>query len=369
MEKFAFIIHPIKAQDVARRYPIAKFIPDRIIEAYIQRRDPIVTAKVEGIRSITGVEAEGWFIGCPFTPRLFLELPIEEVYKKLEMCGKIAEDLGAKILGLGAFTSVVGDGGITLSQRLPNIAVTTGNSYTVATAVRGAIKGAELMGIDLANANVAVVGATGSIGATSAELLARDVRQVGLVGRSVEKLTALADRLKLTAEAKINIYTDVEAGLKDADIVITVSSAAEAIVLPHHIKRGAVVCDVARPRDVSISVSKERNDVLIIEGGVVKVPGNMRSFKDNGQPFSFGFPQGTAYACMSETIALALENRYENFTLGKDVQVSQVDEISRICDRHGFELDGFRSFERAVSEEDIANIRANAGRIPVKAAA
>ncbi len=369
MEKFAFIIHPIKALDVARKYPIARYIPDRIIESYIQRRDPIVAAKVEGIRSATGVEAEGWFIGCPLTPRLFLELPVETVYKKLELCGRIAEDLGAKILGLGAFTSVVGDGGVTLSQRLPNIAITTGNSYTVATAVRGAIKGAELMGIDLANANVAVVGATGSIGATSAELLARDVREVGLIGRNEERLTVLADRLKMSSKANIEVYTDVEAGLLDADIVITVSSAAEAIVLPHHIKRGAVVCDVARPRDVSVAVSKERNDVLIIEGGVVKVPGNMRAFKDNGQPFSFGFPQGTAYACMSETIALALDKRYENFTLGKEVHVSQVDEISRICDKHGFELDGFRSFERAVSDEEIAQIRANAGRIPLKVAA
>jgi fatty aldehyde-generating acyl-ACP reductase len=362
MQKFAFIIHPIKAKDVAKKYPVAKHLPDRLIEWYIKGRDPVVAAQVTGIRSIAGEEAEGWFIGCPFTPRQFLELPLDFVYDKLEKCGRMAEELDAGIIGLGAFTSVVGDGGVTLSKRL-KIAVTTGNSYTVATAVEGAVKAAGLMGISLPCANVAVIGATGSIGATCAEILARDAREVGLIGRSTEKLAALADRLRSAAQAEIRTYTDVAEGLKDADIVITVSSAAEAIVQPHHIKRGAVVCDVARPRDVSVAVQKERDDVLVIEGGVVRVPGQMRcASMMTDAPFSFGFPQGTAYACMSETIALALEGRYESFTLGKEVSVQQVDNISALCRKHGFQLDGFRSFERAVTDEEIDRIRQRAGR-------
>jgi fatty aldehyde-generating acyl-ACP reductase len=363
MEKFAFIIHPIDAKkDVARKYPIARYVPTRLLEAYIQRRDPLVVAKISGIRSATGAEAEGWFIGCPLTPRQFLELPIDFVYDKLEKCGRLAEEQGAKIIGLGAFSSVAGDGGITLAKRL-SIAVTTGNSYTIATAVQGAIDGAKRMGISLPSANVAVVGATGSIGATCAEILAREAREVALVGRNPEKLQALANRLQPATPACIRIFTDVATGLRNADIVVTVSSAAQAIVQPRHIKTGAVVCDVARPRDVSVAVAKERDDVLVIEGGVVKVPGEMRCKKiESDEPFSFGFPQGTAYACMSETMALALEGRYQSFTLGKDVSVQQVDEITSICTKHGFRLDGYRSFERAVSDEEIDRIRQNADR-------
>jgi fatty aldehyde-generating acyl-ACP reductase len=363
MEKFAFIIHPIDVRrDVARKYPIARHVPESLLEWYIKRRDPEVVARVTGIRSLTGAEAEGWFIGCPLTPRQFLTLPVQFIYDKLEKCGRIAEDLGAKIIGLGAFTSVVGDGGVTLAQRL-NIAVTTGNSYTVATAVEGAVKAAGLMGISLPEATVAVVGATGSIGATCAEILARNAREVGLIGRSLNRLEAVGARLQPLSRAAVRLYTDVAEGLRHADIVITVSSAAEAIILPEHIKRGAVVCDVARPRDVSVRVAQERDDVLVIEGGVVRVPGEMRSTKvGRDEPFSFGFPPGTAYACMSETMALALEGRYESYTLGKEVSVGQTDEISALCRRHGFMLDGFRSFERAVSEEEIACIRARAGR-------
>ena len=366
MQQFAFIIHPIDARrDVGRKYPVAKYLPERLIEWYIKRRNPLVIADVVGIRSLTGEEARGWFIACPLTPRQMLTLPIEFVWSKLEQCGRLAQEMGAGILGLGAFTSVVGDGGITLAQRLPGLAVTTGNSYTVATAIEGAKTAGQKMGHALRDARVAVVGATGAIGATCAEILARDAAEVALVGRDLGRLDSVATRIRQASgcRADIRLFTDVATGLKDADIIITVTSAVDSVILPQHIKRGAVVCDVARPRDVSVRVAKERNDVLVIEGGVVQVPGDMHLPKHNqpqGGEFSFGFPPGTAYACMSETMMLALDHRYESFTLGKDVSAAQVDEINLIAARHGFHLGGFRSFEHAVDEAEIARIRANA---------
>jgi predicted amino acid dehydrogenase len=366
MQQFAFIIHPIDARrDVSRKYPIARHLPERLIEWYIKRRDPLVVTDVIGVRSLTGEEARGWFIACPLTPRQMLSLPREFVWHKLEQCARIAQQLGAGILGLGAFTSVVGDGGITLSQRIPELAITTGNSYTVATAIEGAKTAGQKMGHRIADSRVAVVGATGAIGFTCAEILARDAAEVSLVGRDLNRLDLAADRIRSAegSRAAIRLFTDVATGLKDADIIITVTSAVDAVILPEHIKRGAVVCDVARPRDVSMRVARERNDVLVIEGGVVQVPGDMRLPKHanpNGGEFSFGFPPGTAYACMSETMMLALDGRYESFTLGKDVSTTQVDEINTIAARHGFHLGGFRSFEHAVDEAEIARIRANA---------
>ena len=75
------------------------------------------------------------------------------------------------------------------------------------------------------------------------------------------------------------------------------------------------------------------------------MPGAMR-LPRYGHPereFSFGFPAGTAYACMSETMILALEERCESFTLGKEVQIAKVDEISLLAQRHGFALSGYRA--------------------------
>ncbi|MGC4043075.1 MAG: hypothetical protein QM758_04660 [Armatimonas sp.] len=336
----------------------------------VRKIPPMVASRIVGIKSKTGSEAEGWFIVCPLTPKQLLGLPPEEVYAKLQKCCEIAEGLGAKIIGLGALTSVAGDGGITLASRV-NIAVTTGNSYTVATAVQGAKRGAALMDVAIGDANVAVVGAAGSIGHTSALLLAPDAKKITLIGRHTEKLLPVAAEVEErggTAE----ICGDVATGLKDADVIVTVTSAADAVILPDMLVRGAVVVDVARPRDVSVRVSKERQDVLVIEGGLIDVPGQMRcpATRRDGTPkdapdFSFGFPPGTAYACMSETMMLALEGRYENFTLGKTVSVEQAEEMLRLANKHGFRLGGFRSFEKAVSDETIEAIRKAAGRTPL----
>ena len=356
MEKFAFIIHPIYAKkDVARKYPFVKFLPEAVVEFAMKYKSPMQVSHITGVKSLAGAEAEGWFVGCPLTSRQLLNMPYDEVLKKLTETVKIAEGLGAKIIGLGAFTSVAGDGGITLAKGV-NIAVTTGNSYTVATAIEGSIKAAELMGIDPADAHVAIVGATGSIGKTCAQVFAKKSNIVTLVGRSKDRLEDLANTLSTTAKGTVVATTDVESGIRDADIVITVSSAVDAIIEPHFIKKGAVVCDVARPRDVSVRVTQERNDVLVIEGGVIDIPGDV-NFN-----FNFGFPPKTAYACMSETMMLALEGKYESFTLGKDVSLEQVEEINRIADKHGFKIAGFRSFEKAVTDEKIAEIRRNAGR-------
>jgi fatty aldehyde-generating acyl-ACP reductase len=76
--------------------------------------------------------------------------------------------------------------------------------------------------------------------------------------------------------------------------------------------------------------------------------------------FDFGFPPGKAYACMAETMALALEGRFEDYTLGKRITRAQVDEITAIADRHGFRLSGFRSFERPVTDEQIEHVRQRA---------
>jgi fatty aldehyde-generating acyl-ACP reductase len=356
LEKFAFIIHPIDAKrDVARKggiYTVAQYLPEPAVEWAIKFKEPIVASHITGIKSTTGAEAEGWFIACPLTPRQLLELPLDFVYKRLVQCGKLAESLGAKIIGLGAFTSVVGDGGVTVAERL-GIAVTTGNSYTVATAVEGATDAAKRLGISMEGAKVAVVGATGSIGRTCAQMLAPRVAEIALIGRDLTRLEGVGQGL--TGGVQVTLFDNVHLGLRDADVVITVTSAKDAVIEPEDLKPGCVVCDVARPRDVSERVARERDDVLVIEGGVVAVPGPEADFH-----FNFGFPPRTAYACMSETMILALEGRYESFTLGKEVSIGQATEIAALARKHGFRLAGYRSFEKAVTDETIERVRRNA---------
>jgi fatty aldehyde-generating acyl-ACP reductase len=360
MEKFAFIIHPLDVKrDAAKKYPPLRFASVGMVEQLMKRMSPKLMSHITGVRSQTGAEAEGWLIGCPLSPRQFLQLPTEFVYDKIAAAGRMGAAHGAKIVGLGAFTSVVGDAGISVAERLKGVInVTSGNSYTVYTAVEGLLHAAELMNVDISQARVAVIGATGSIGAVCAKMLAPQVAAIDLVGRDVEKLEALRIEVstQATRRATVSIATNVKEALRESDLVLAVSAAGKELIFPEDLKIGAIICDVARPRDVSKRVVDERNDVLVIEGGVIAVPGPV-NFN-----FNFGFPDKTAYACMSETMLMALEGTYEPFTLGRDLSVEQVQRIGDIAKKHGFKLAGFRSFEKAVTSEKIESVRQNAQR-------
>ncbi len=353
MDTFAFIIHPIDPKrDVSRKFPfLGKILTERQIDFFSTFFPPVYISEITGIVSqATGKEIKGWFVACPLTPRRMLELPEWVVYRKIIQTGRLAERLGANIVGLGAFTSVVGDGGVTIARSL-RVPVTTGDSYTVAIAVEAVLEAARLLEIRPEQATAAVVGATGAIGRVVAELLAERVGEVYLIGRRLRALEVERERLRdAGATAALRVSTDMH-DLRHAHLVVTVSSALDTIIEPQHLRSGSVVCDVARPRDVSAQVAAARDDVLIIDGGMVEVPGPVDFH------FDFGFPPRHAYACMAETMILALEGRFENYTVGKHITRQQVEEIARLAHKHGFRLSGFRSFERPVTMEQIERVR------------
>lgn len=365
MDSFAFIIHPIDPKrDVSRKFPfLGKVLTEGQIDFFSTFFPPVYISEIEGIASqATGKQVKGWFLACPYTPRRMMQLPERTVYRKIIQTGRMAERLGANILGLGAFTSVVGDAGVTIANNL-DIPVTTGDSYTVMMAVQAIRDAAKVMDIELKNATVAVVGATGSIGRVCAELLAEEAARTLLIARDETKLRVLRDRLKAGGEpgrttqvrGELCISTTMDV-LKEAQLILTVTSAIHDVIRPEHLQPGSVVCDVARPRDVSAMVAAVRDDILVIDGGMVDVPGSVDFH------FNFGFPEGKAYACMAETIALALEGRFEDYTVGREITLERVREVTAIAERHGFRMSGFRSFEREVTEEQIETVRRNARR-------
>jgi predicted amino acid dehydrogenase len=283
-----------------------------------------------------------------------LSLPVRTVYHKIIQTGHMAEKLGAQILGLGAFTSVVGDAGITIAKELA-VPVTTGDAYTVSIAVQALKAAADIMDIPLKNGCAAVVGATGAIGRVCAELLAGDVGRLLLIARDETRLEELRGHLSSHSRAELAISTRVDS-LREVQLILTVTSALHEVIHPGDLRAGSVVCDVARPRDVSAMVAGARDDILVIDGGMVDVPGPVDFH------FNFGFPPGKAYACMAETMILALEGRFEDYTVGKDITVERVNEITALAGKHGFNLSGFRSFEREVTQEQIEIVRRNARR-------
>ena len=115
--------------------------------------------------------------------------------------------------------------------------------------------------------------------------------------------------------------------------------------------QGAIVCDGSRPRNVSEESALARPDILVLDGGVVKPPGEVDFH------FSFGIAPGLAYACMAEPMILSMEGRYESFSLGGDIDLAKVEEISQLGRKHGFTLAGLRSFDGEVSTGQLERVR------------
>jgi predicted amino acid dehydrogenase len=376
VNRFAFVIHPLSQEYFKKIRPIdmlSQVSPPLFmnsLEKAMAYAPPFVYSRVTGIVSPTGVEAEGWLISVGGTPREIMRHSPEFTYRRLLAAAAMAKRLGAQIMGLGAFTKVVGDAGLTVAKRAP-LPITTGNSYSASGALwaaHDAMLRLGLIQIDHDGSKVPfkamVVGATGAIGSVCARLLAKVAREVYLVSPETAKLLALKESILLeTPDAHVFLSARADKDIAAMDMIVTATSGAGKKVLDiMQVKPGCVITDVARPLDLPPSEVAKRPDVLVIESGEILLPGEV-SMK------SIGLPPNVAYACLAETIVLALEGRFENFTVGRNIEWEKVREIYKMGIKHGMRLAAISGVNGVYSDDDIAKVRtlalaarANVGR-------
>jgi predicted amino acid dehydrogenase len=362
--RFAFVIHPLSQEyfrNVSAIDTLAKLGPPHVMDAVekaMAHAPPFVYSRVTGVVSPTGDRAEGWLITVGGTPKELMSHDPEFTYKRLLAAADMAKKMGAQIMGLGAFTKVVGDAGVTVAKQ-GSLPITTGNSYSASGALwalqaainrlgiaesddRGRLKGKSM-----------VIGATGAIGSVCARLLAMASDELWLVSPESAKLLALKDEIELeNPRATIRISTNVDEQLPQMDAIVTATSAAgKKIIDIMRVKPGAVITDVARPLDLSAEDVARRPDVLVVESGEIQLPGAEVRMK------GIGLPPHVAYACLAETIVLALEGRFETFTVGRAIEWPKVKEIYKLGRKHGMELAAISGANGVFSDEDIAAVR------------
>jgi len=115
INRFAFVIHPLSQEDFKKDPTIGMLtkVPGVVdaVEKAMAYSPPFIYSKITGVKSPVGVEAEGWLISVGGTPKQMLSHSPEFTYKRLLQAARMAKRLGAQIMGLGAFTKVVGDAG------------------------------------------------------------------------------------------------------------------------------------------------------------------------------------------------------------------------------------------------------------------
>jgi predicted amino acid dehydrogenase len=365
VNRWAFVIHPLSQEYFKNVKPIellSHVSPPAfmdVVEKAMAYAPPFVYSHVTGIKSPTGVEAEGWLISVGGTPREIMSHSPEFTYKRLLEAARVARSLGAQIMGLGAFTKVVGDAGLTVARRA-SLPITTGNSYSASGALWAAHDAMRRLGLVSPAARdgqrlrfkAMVVGATGSIGSVCARLLAMVAEEVYLVSPETAKLLSLKGSiLKETPDAKLHLASATDRDIGGMDMIVTATSGAGKKILDiMKVKPGCVITDVARPLDLPPEEVARRPDVLVIESGEIQLPGKVKMG-------NIGLPPGVAYACLAETIVLALEGRFENFTVGRNIEWEKVREIYRLGLKHGMKLAAISGVNGPFSDADIRRVR------------
>ena len=364
VNRFAFVIHPLSQEYFKVIKPVemlSRVSPPLLmdsLEKVMAYAPPFVYSKVEGIKSPTGVEAEGWLISVGGTPKEIMAHAPEFTYRRLLDASRMAKRLGAQIMGLGAFTKVVGDAGVTVARRA-TLPITTGNSYSASGALwaaHDAMLRLRLLpppkGKQRVKFKAMVVGATGAIGAACARLLVRAAEEVTLVSPETAKLLALKESiLRETPDARVVLSARADTHIAAMDMIVTATSGAGKKVLDITlVKPGCVITDVARPLDLPASEVAKRPDVLVVESGEIRLPGKV-TMKN------IGLPPGVVYACLAETIVLALEGRFETYTIGRQIEWEKVREIYQLGLKHGMQLAAISGVNGVFSDEDIERVR------------
>ncbi|MEI7762895.1 MAG: dehydrogenase [Comamonadaceae bacterium] len=367
VNRFAFVIHPLSQEYFKKVKPIellSQVSPPvfmNTLEKIMAYAPPFVYSRISGVRSPTGVEAEGWLISVGGTPREIMQHSPEFTYRRLLDAAAMARRLGAQIMGLGAFTKVVGDAGVSVARRSP-LPITTGNSYSASGALWAAHDALLRMrllaapkGRERVKFKAMVVGATGAIGSVCARLMAKAAEEVYLVSPETAKLLALKESiLRETPDARLFLAARADKDIAAMDMIVTATSGAGKKVLDiMQVKPGCVITDVARPLDLPAEEVAKRPDVLVIESGEIQLPGDVHMK-------NIGLPPGVAYACLAETIVLALEGRFENFTVGRAIEWEKVREIYQLGLKHGMKLAAISGVNGPFSDEDIERVREKA---------
>lgn len=199
---------------------------------------------------------------------------------------------GAKTVGLGGLTSSASGSGLRLLRHLPSdVVLTNGNAYTAVVTVQNVRDACRLL--DKADtACVAIVGCTGSVGSAVSRLLDDEGFELILVGRNVERV-----RKVLSGLGNRNQFTGDMAALREADVVVLLTSDPSATLEPRHVSKTTIVIDCSQPANIPKHAYPS-----FLKIGVVPAVGGQVSIPNHSSPDFLGFrDRRFTFACLAET--------------------------------------------------------------------
>ena len=341
MGRFAFITHPDRAEDIKHFMPPAKYIPLRLAEGLGRVLPPLRVSELK-VESPYGA-AEGFIISINITSRQVDVLPQRAVIKRLTRAGRIAERLGADIIGLGGSNLIRN-----LAPEALKITFAGESSYNIATALESLEEAFSLMGNSIQNAHAVVLGAAGHVGAVCSFILSGRVKSMTLVDSDKKRINELAGKIIFHSGLSSGISDDPTKAVRSARMVIAAGAAG---ISPADLAPGSVLCDLNRPPRLGRETGQSRDDVLVLEGGVIKMPGMAGNYSEPG------FQSGMTGPFLAETIIVALEKSLQKSCPVSCAGTEEVDRIRRLAQKHGFSRAGLMGPGGLINPENVEKVR------------
>ncbi len=350
--KFAFLVHSRNVEDMFRKYPLLKVFPRSLVNWGLKHWPPIVVSRITGLKSKKGTELVGYVIGIPMTARQMME-DRNQALNQIKKASRLAEKMGVGIMGFGALTSSFSKGGLDIVDEVEKLGITTGRAYTTKTVsdyVKKCIQEFDLRKEDVV---VAIVGAGGSVGSSCAKILAKygvkNFLFIDLEKRATQLKQQITHMLKSHGDLNIQV-SHLISDIKNSNIILTATNAPEVLVTSEDVAPGTIIINDAQPSDVSPEIIKNRDDVIVIEGGIINTPGINCNF-------NFGLAsREDAFCCLGEVLILAYNEHFKHFALG-ELDLDLIDEIEKMSEGLNFRLANYQNDSGFLSHIQLENLR------------
>lgn len=330
---------------------VAGGVREQLLERWIPRANPLLMNSVD-VQSQTGAKVRLHVVLLPFTSdwvKRSLDTGETAIARELVLRGvETAQTAGASMVALGQYSSIVTANGTRIGDS--DCGLTTGNSYAIALAMEALWRAQRTRGVSPGRSTLVIAGAGGNIGRTCAEILARGFARVILVG---SPKPGARRRLEQFSRGIPNAtVTDDPHAVREGDVVVLALNAVNAPYGPEHFKHDAIVCDLSVPSGVQANLSAERPALLLLRGGIVRLPGG----EDLGIT-GFPLPTGQTYGCMAEALLLGLEGVRDRTYTGS-LTPRNVFNVAKMARKHGFTLADYKT-ECVLGVDQHENLQAS----------
>ncbi len=335
---FGLIGHSTSFEDAKRKASMLGFdhIADGDLDVWCTA-PPQLVENVE-VKSATGISIEGSYIDSCFVPEMLSRF--KTARRKVLNAMELAQKKGINITALGGFTSIIFENfNLLQHKQIRNTSLewerfTTGNTHTAWVICKQLEINAPRIGIDLKNATVAVIGATGDIGSAVCRWLINKtgISELLMVARQQEPLELLQKELDG------GTITSLDEALPQADIVVWVASMPKTIEIDtDNLKKPCLMIDGGYPKNLDEKFQGE--NIYVLKGGIVEF------FNDIGwnmmELAEMQNPQREMFACFAEAMILEFEKCHTNFSWGRNnISLEKMEFIGAASLKHGFSAIG-----------------------------